>query len=157
MPPDPPYEGGCRCGRVRFAIGAPPILESACHCLGCQRMTASAFSTTISVMTEAFALTSGEVVVGGMHGEGLDHLFCDWCKSWMFTRPGEGMPFVNVRATLLDDPSWYAPFVELQTAEKLPWAVTGAELSFERFPKMSDYAGLTAQYRKARHIGFGDA
>lgn len=38
--------------------------------------------------------------------------------SWMFTRP-EGMDwFVNLRSTMLDDPSGLAPFVETWTSEK---------------------------------------
>ena len=63
------------------------------------------------------------------------------------------MGFVNVRATLLDDPYWFAPWLETQTAEKLPWAVTGAERSVERFPAMEEYQGLIAAYRTARTAG----
>jgi hypothetical protein len=51
--PKLPIEGGCRCGRVRFRLAEQPWLEAACHCRGCQRMTASAFSTTWSCRTAA--------------------------------------------------------------------------------------------------------
>ena len=35
--------------------------------------------------------------------------------SWMFTRP-EGMDwFVNLRPTMLDDPSWFEPLIETCT------------------------------------------
>ena len=34
-------EGGCRCGQVRFRIDGGPLITMACHCTGCQRMTAS--------------------------------------------------------------------------------------------------------------------
>ena len=132
--PKLPIEGGCRCGRVRFRLTEQPWLEAACHCRGCQRMTASAFSTTLVVPEGGFAVIAGEPVIGGLHGDVADHHHCDWCKSWVFTRPRAAMGFVNVRATLLDDPYWFAPWLETQTAEKLPWAVTGAERSFERFP-----------------------
>lgn len=36
-----PWTGGCRCGRVRIRITAPPMLTTACHCTDCQRMSAS--------------------------------------------------------------------------------------------------------------------
>ena len=26
-----PWEGGCRCGEVRFRVTAPPLLSAACH------------------------------------------------------------------------------------------------------------------------------
>jgi hypothetical protein len=47
--PKLPIEGGCRCGRVRYRLTEQPWLEAACHCRGCRRMTASAFSTTLVV------------------------------------------------------------------------------------------------------------
>ena len=53
--PKLPIEGGCRCGRVRFRLSEQPWLEAACHCRGCQRMTASAFSTTLVVPEAGFA------------------------------------------------------------------------------------------------------
>ncbi|WP_264445368.1 GFA family protein [Novosphingobium sp. JCM 18896] len=147
-----PLEGGCRCGRVRFRLTAAPWMETVCHCRGCQRMTASAFSTTLIMPEDGFAVIAGETVVGGLHGDEADHHHCDWCKSWVFTRPRGPMGFVNVRATLIDDAGWFAPWAETQTAEKLPWAATGAVRSFERFPAMDEYEGLIAAYRTERGI-----
>ena len=72
-----PIEGGCRCDRVRFRLTAAPVMETACHCTGCQKMSASAFSTTLIVPIEAFAVIAGEPVVGGLRGE-LAHQHCDW-------------------------------------------------------------------------------
>ena len=140
-----PREGGCRCGRVRFAISAPPLLTMACHCTGCQRMTASAYSLSAAIPSEAFAVTQGEPVIGGLHGP-TRHFFCPYCMSWMFTRP-EGMDwFVNVRATLLDDPDGFVPFVETMTSEKLPWATTPARYSFEKWPTLEEYKIMAEEY-----------
>ena len=144
--PDLPIEGGCRCDRVRFRIGAPPLLTMACHCSGCQHMTASAFSTTIAVPTDGFAVISGETEIGGLHGAEARHHYCGWCKSWLFTRIGPDMGFVNVRATMLDDASWFVPFIETYTSEALPWARTPAPHSFAKFPAMEDYAELVEAF-----------
>jgi hypothetical protein len=54
-------------GLTRIRASAPPLLASACHCTGCQRMTASAFSLTLSVPSEGFAVTSGDPVIAGLH------------------------------------------------------------------------------------------
>ncbi|HTI66223.1 MAG TPA: GFA family protein [Caulobacteraceae bacterium] len=140
-----PQEGGCRCGQVRLRVGAPPLLTMACHCTGCQRMSSSAFSLSAAIPSEGFAVTQGEPVIGGLHGAAR-HYFCPNCMSWMFTRP-EGLDwFVNLRPTMLDDPSWFSPFVETWTAEKLPWATTPAVHSFAAFPPMDAYPGLIGEY-----------
>jgi len=148
--PDLPIEGGCRCGRLRFRVTKAPWMEAACHCLGCQRMTGSAFSTTLILPADGFAVIAGETVIGGAHGPEIDHHHCDWCKSWVFTRPRADLGFVNIRATMLDDARWFAPWMETQTADKLPWAETGAERRFERFPAMAEYQDLIAAYRAVR-------
>ena len=145
-----PAEGGCRCGKVRFRLNGSPLLEMACHCRGCQRMSASAFSTTLIVNANDFAVIQGETEIGGIHGDQGHHHHCEWCKSWIFTEAVAQPELINVRATLLDDPYWFAPWVETQTAEKLPWAETGAERSFERFPEAADFTSLVAEYRSAR-------
>jgi hypothetical protein len=140
-----PWEGGCRCDRVRLKISAPPLLTMACHCTGCQRMTSSAFSLSAAIPSEGFEVTQGEPVLGGLHGA-IHHFFCPFCMSWMFTRPPSANWFVNVRVTMLDDPSWFTPFLETYTSEKLPWATTPAVHSFEKFPALEDYARLTKEF-----------
>ena len=142
-----PRPGGCRCGRIRFEISAPPLLTMACHCKGCQQMTGSAYSVSAAIPSQGFTVTQGEPVIGGLHGEHR-HFFCGYCMSWMFTRPHGFDQFVNVRATLLDDPDGFTPFVETMTSEKLPWATTPAVHSFERFPSMEEYARVGEEYAK---------
>ena len=62
--------------------------------------------------------------------------------------------FVNVRATMLDDAAWVAPYVDTYTSERLPWAQTGAMHSYERFPPQEDLpmllAGFAAQGYRPR-------
>ena len=143
-----PRDGGCRCDKVRFRVTAPPLLTMACHCTGCQRMSASAFSLSAAIPSEGFVVTAGEPAIGGLHGAAR-HYGCPRCMSWMFTRP-EGMNwFVNLRPTMLDDPSWFTPFVETYTREKLPWATTPAVHSFEAIPAMDAYEGLIRAYAQA--------
>lgn len=145
--PPLPWDGRCRCGRVSLRITQAPLLTMACHCLGCQRMTASAFSLTVVVPAAGFEVVAGETVVGGLHGDQSRHHHCEWCKSWLFTRVPPEFGFVNVRPSVLDDHGWFEPFIETQTAEKLPWASTPARHSFERFPPLEAYAALVAEYQ----------
>jgi hypothetical protein len=149
-----PVEGGCRCGRVRLRISAPPLLTVACHCTGCQRMSSSAYTLTAVIPSEGFAVTQGEPVIGGLHGPGAHHHFCPHCMTWLFTR-AEGVDwFVNLRPTMLDEPRWNAPFAEMFTREKLPWVTTPAVHSFHEFPTFEDFKRLMGAY--AAHIASGD-
>jgi len=142
--PNPIQEGGCRCGQVRIKMNVSPFLTMACHCSGCQRMTGSAFSLSAGFPGNEFAITKGEPVVGGLHGANR-HFFCPHCMSWMFTRPHR-FDFVNIRATMLDDPSRFSPFIETYTSEKLPWATTPAAHKFAKFPSVEEYLGLIEKY-----------
>lgn len=144
--PDLPWDGGCLCGKIRLRITAPPLLTSACHCTGCQRLSASAFALSISVPPDGFAITRGSPVIGALHGDQGDYLYCDWCKCWLLTRPRAPLGFVNVRASALDDHGWFAPFVEFWTDEKLPWATTPARHSFATQPDMEAFGPLLAEF-----------
>ena len=138
-------EGGCRCGQVRFHVTGKPVITMACHCTGCQRMTASAFSLSALYASGCFEVVQGEPVIGGLHGP-TRHFFCPHCMSWLFTRP-EGLDdFVNIRATMLDDAKDFAPFIETYTSEALPWAKTPAAHSFEKFPPMEVYPELVTEF-----------
>lgn len=144
-----PWEGGCRCDRVRLRVTEAPLMTMACHCNGCQRMSASAFSLTMIVPASGFAVTEGDVVVGGIHGADGQHMFCDHCKTWMFTRVTAMPELVNLRPTMLDSHAWVAPYAETFTKNRLPWARTGAVKSFEEFPPMEQYQSLIQEFAKA--------
>lgn len=141
-----PWDGGCRCGEVRIRVTKPPLLTGACHCTGCQTMSASAYSLTLTVPADGFTVTKGEPVLGGLKGTVSHHYHCPACLSWMFTR-AEGLDwFVNVRPSMLDDHGWFAPFTEVWTSEKLRWAVTGAKHSYSGTPEMADWQMLMEAY-----------
>jgi hypothetical protein len=141
-----PWSARCRCDQVRMRITAPPILTMACHCLGCQRMTAGAFSLSVLVPAVGFEVVQGEPVIGGLHGAARHH-HCPHCKSWLFTRPDGMDDLVNVRASMLDDHAWFTPFVETCTAEAYPWAKTGAAHSFPDIPDVEVFGPLVDEYR----------
>jgi hypothetical protein len=144
-----PWEGGCRCGTLRVRVSKPPLMTGACHCTGCQRMTGSAYSLSVTVPADGFEVTAGEPVLGGLRGPVSHHHHCPACLSWVFTRV-EGMDwFVNLRAPALDERLWFEPFVELWTAEGMPWALTGARHSYPGSPDMTEWETLMADFAAA--------
>ena len=108
-------------------------------------MAASAFALTDTYPAEAFELTKGDVVIGGLHGPTRHH-FCEYCKSWVYTKP-EGLDdIVNVRSTLFDEPGSERPHVEIFVSEGLPWARTGAAHSFDTLPPMDEWPKLVQSF-----------
>lgn len=145
--PELPLDGSCLCGAVQVCVTATPLLTLACHCRDCQKLSASAYSLTAMIPDEGFSVR-GALVIGGRRDERRRHHFCPTCMSFVFTRIKGADTRVNLRASVLDDLTWFAPFVELMTDEKLPWASVPAMHSFARYPEtieavdalMTDYA-----------------
>ena len=75
-----PWNAECRCGQIRLRVSAAPLLTMACHCRGCQRMSASAYSLSIAIPAPRFEVVQGEPVIGGLHGPSR-HYHCPRCKT----------------------------------------------------------------------------
>lgn len=140
------FSATCRCGKCTFEVTGDPLVIAACHCQGCRRMSASAFSLTAMVPAEAFRVTGGTPVRGGAKGSQLDHRFCLDCMSWMFTRINGMEGVVNIRPTLGSDPAWTQPFIETMAADKLPWVELPVARSYEAFPPPEEFAQVTADF-----------
>ncbi|MBW6417344.1 GFA family protein [Celeribacter sp. PS-C1] len=143
--------GNCRCGAVEIEVSQAPVMTAACHCTGCQKMSASAFSLTAMVPAEGFRVAKGEVVKGGAKGPDLDHYCCPNCMTWMFTRITGFDALVNIRPTLFDLSDsdvmgWATPFIETMLANKLPWADTPAPHKFDAMPEMDSFPTLLAAF-----------
>ena len=141
-----PAPGQCRCGEVQFRISAQPLVTAACHCTGCQRMSGSAFSLSAAIPSAGFEILRGEPVIGGLRNPEQKHFFCPKCMSWLFTRFHPD--FVNVRATMLEDASWFVPFIETWTRTKLPWVNTPAVHRYAEFPPTEDFEKLMAEFAR---------
>ena len=138
-------QGSCRCGQVTLKVRGRPLMTMACHCRGCQRMTASAFSLSALFPQDCVEVSGLETQIGGLHGD-LRHHFCPHCLSWLFTKADMLGPLVNVRASMLDRAAEAAPFIETCVTEKLSWVTVPASHSYPQFPPMEDFAKLMAEF-----------
>lgn len=137
-----PVTGGCLCGNLRFEVSAQPMLTMACHCRDCQRMTGGPYSLSVMVPAQAFSVTLGDPIRGGLREGKRHHMHCRDCLGWVFTGIGRPAERINLRATMLDDLSWFETFIEVWTDEKLPSASVTARHSFPNFPSAEDYPAL---------------
>lgn len=128
-----PLFGACLCGAVRIKVTARPLLTVACHCRDCQKFTASAFSLTTMVPSDGLS-TKGELITGGLGTPERRHFFCKSCLNFVFSQVKGAEHRINLRTSLLNDASLVAPFVEVMTQDKMPWAQVPAVHSFVRAP-----------------------
>lgn len=141
-----PAAGGCLCGRLTFSVTAAPLCTVACHCTGCQHMSASAYSLTVMVPTSGFAVTAGTPVRGALHRPETQHWHCGECLCWMYTTFEPDQGFVNVRATQFADRGWFVPFVETMAAEKLAWVDLPVRRSYPAWPPAEDFPTILKDY-----------
>ena len=57
-----PLTGGCLCGAIRYEVTAAPLGAYACHCMDCQKQSASAFALAVPVLRSSFRVTAGTPV-----------------------------------------------------------------------------------------------
>jgi hypothetical protein len=128
--------GGCLCGQVRYTITAEPTRSFVCHCRDCQHSTGSSFAAGMAFPSESVAI-QGDLKsfdMPGGSGQILHRRFCPNCGSGVFIQSAARVGSVAVLAGTLDDPSVFAPTIELFCGDAQPWMHTGNER--QRFAKM---------------------
>ena len=130
-------KGGCACGAVRYEFTGDPVMMGHCQCRACQRNSGTGHCSHIGVQAATFTLSgpikywdskadSGNVVSRG---------FCTECGSPVSSK-NSGVGFLAfVRATSLDDPSYFKPQMVVWTSMAQTWDPLDSSLpSFERMP-----------------------
>jgi hypothetical protein len=82
MKPEVAINGGCLCGRVRYATTGPLVDADHCHCSMCRRQHGAAFATYAGFNPGYFKWVAGEAQV--KHYEtaaGAGWCFCSECGS----------------------------------------------------------------------------
>jgi hypothetical protein len=99
-------EGGCRCGRIRYAIVAEKLPKIyACHCRDCQTWSGSAFSLQFFVPEDRFEIR-GEPglfeLTSPTSGRTSRQRACPVCFTRVFNTNSARPGFVTMRAGTLD-------------------------------------------------------
>jgi len=130
------FEGGCRCGKVRYSADAEPIFVGVCHCSDCQKSTGSAFNVVVAVPTPTVSVQGALSTFEGRgdSGKATYRRFCPVCAS-PIVGEAEAMPnVIMIPVGTLDDTSWVKPQMEIFCDSAQPWVKLEGEQ--QRFPKM---------------------
>ena|SRR5688572_20133328 len=121
-----PFEGGCQCGAVRYSCTAGPFVSYTCHCVACQRLTSSAFATSIQVPAEAFSILQGTVASRERiadSGNRLTTAFCSACGSALFSANSARPRLRSIYVGTLDSAADVEVSAHIWTKMKLPWVL----------------------------------
>lgn len=133
-------QGGCQCGSVRYELtGEPVVLLSVCHCLECQKQSASAFGMTQRVRREDFRLVSGEPRYWSRptdSGGTVQCAFCPKCGSRVWHQAAADSALVSIKAGSLDLPVDFGRAMHIWTRRKLQGIVIPS--GSVQFPEQPD-------------------
>lgn len=119
-----PITGGCVCGAVRYESTAEPLLMVKCHCRDCQRTSGGPYVPAVVFSFAAFRVTQGTIQHHATESERGGHNlrgFCPKCGSRLTGAENPERGIIGVVASSLDDPSIFAPTLEMFVDDAQPW------------------------------------
>lgn len=112
MPQDVGYEGGCKCGAVRFRVTGQPKRIGICHCTDCRQFGGSVYSAFAIWPRGAYEQTGTAATYEGRS-------FCPTCGSRLTSVDAAE---AEVMIGSLDQaPSEFMPQYELWIHRREPW------------------------------------
>ncbi|MBU2869771.1 GFA family protein [Colwellia sp. E2M01] len=126
--------GSCLCGECKYAITSELKHFFHCHCIQCQKMTASAFAANIIAVPTKINWLSGEENIKRFDYPERDftQVFCMNC--------GSGLPFLDGRGELL--------FIPTGTLDNVPKIKPEANIYWTERAKWYEH-GITAPRQDA--------
>ncbi|HQW80783.1 MAG: GFA family protein [Rhodanobacteraceae bacterium] len=121
-------QGGCLCGKTRFAFALPTIWVAHCHCTMCRRAHGAAFVTWVGVEAARFRWTAQEQLHWYASSSGAERGFCACCGSPIVFRserwPGE----IHLARALIEGELDRAPQLHVFHDYHVPWVSLGDDL-----------------------------
>lgn len=115
--------GRCQCGEIRYeSIGGSSGLYI-CHCLECQKQSASAFGITLDVPRAGFRVTQGAPKYWSRVTSSERRLrcaFCPTCGSRLWHEYAPVSETISIKGGSLDEPIDVAYAIHVWVSRKLP-------------------------------------
>src|SRR5262249_61282204 len=120
--------GSCHCGRISYEAEVDPATIRVCHCTDCQRLTGTAFRSTIASLPGTFRLTRGTPKIylkTAESGTQRAHGFCGDCGAPAYSAmPGPNPPSHGLRVGGVEQRAEFAPPArQIWCRSALPWSM----------------------------------
>ena len=122
----PVLTGGCQCGAIRFALSAPPVKVSICHCRMCQKASGAPFASFADIERSDFAWTRGKPAAFRSSSI-AERDFCSQCGTPLSFRRIDG-PRIEIMTGAFDRPDRVIP--TLQYRHRIPARLGGGHRQF---------------------------
>ena len=113
--------GGCQCGAIRFAVTAPPVKVSICHCRMCQKASGAPFASFADIDKREFAWTRGKPAAFKSSSI-AERDFCPACGTPLSFRRIDG-PRIEIMTGTFDRSDRVIPTRQYGTESRLGWVV----------------------------------
>src|ERR1700722_15716787 len=118
--------GGCQGGAIRFALSAPPVKVSICHCRMCQKAAGAPFASFADIENRDFAWTRG-TPAAFRSSSIAERDFCRDCGTPLSFRRIDG-PRLAILTGDFDRPDRLVPLRQYCTGCPLGWVEPIANL-----------------------------
>ncbi len=145
-------KGSCLCGGVRFEIAKAVGPFELCHCRRCRKLSGSAFTAGLGVLTADFHLLEGRELIRTYEAPILREppayrsSFCSRCGSQV-PNPQPGQEWFEIPAGLLDDDPGITPDKHIFVEFNARWSAITDELPQYDVPRLRE---LRARQPKRR-------
>ncbi|MCR6632128.1 MAG: GFA family protein [Magnetospirillum sp.] len=114
------YEGGCRCGAVRYRITGEPLSAGYCHCGMCQQAAGAPVVAWVAFRRSDFRIVKGEPESAQANARAVRRL-CGECGTALTFEYSAHTETVDVTIASLDDPNATEPVYRIWSSPRLPW------------------------------------
>ncbi|MCC2624331.1 MAG: hypothetical protein K0R14_204 [Burkholderiales bacterium] len=116
------HAGSCQCGQIRYKSTANIIGLYICHCLECQKQSASAFGITVEVLKEGFEVINGTPQFWNRisdSGNQIKCAFCPTCGSRLWHESTAESNTLSIKGGSLDEPVDISNAIHIWVKRKL--------------------------------------
>ena len=115
-------EGGCLCGKIRYAVNGEITDVSHCHCSMCRKMHGAAFATNGVVQQADFQWSSGQDMVKTYRSSpDMERTFCGHCGSTLQCLYDPEPEVIYLALGTVDGDPGCRPSYHIWVGSKAPW------------------------------------
>lgn len=114
------YEGGCRCGAIRYRISGEPLSAGYCHCRMCQHAAGAPVVAWVAFRRDDFRFVKGDAESFQASARALRR-FCPHCGMALTFEYSASTETIDVTIASLDDPNATEPVYQIWMSSRSPW------------------------------------